>query len=1098
MNSLFKILFILLILFFLPCSFSLNGQNLNKVDSLLFYRNYIKLAEKHSSNAKYDSAIYYYNKSMKYYNQDTLTEKYFSTLLKLCHVYRIKQDYLQAQKCIDFIESHSNFKTYKNDNLYSEFLHQKGSVIGSQGNYNNAINILKKLIEFRKTFVSKEDTIAAKTYNNIGLYFYYLNNYNEALKHYKKNLKLDLLRKGNNTYDLIANFINIGNVYLQIGEFDKALIQFNKCLVLSKKLETKETPRVARVHLSIGSVFTAIGKYDKALYHYKLAQNYYIKTFGQNYTELGTLYMSIARVYGIKANYDEAELYYTDALRILNNNYSPNYPMIGIANSSLGKLYESKNKFNIAIEYYKSGLKMTTDPTSKVITLLNIAQSYQYMKKFEVSEKYFVKAIKTCIDKLGYNHFTLGNTYLSYANFLSITKKSDSSFTFYTKALKIFKVSFSEKSKEIASTYLAIANYFLQKENLSKALNYCQKSLISNDNLFNNTITNNNPNFKNAISESTYINILLKKAEVFSKLYKQNNSDTTNAYQCLNCYQLAMQAFDHLKSTVGSNSKLYLTGNTRNRFDKVFETYYDRFIQSKQAKYLKAAFRFAEKGKAAILLSSMKGEDAIKFSGIPDTLQLVEKEIKEKLNGYRNLVYDENNKKRPDSTKINLWNQKLFDLSHQYDSLLTHFEKDYPEYYNLKYDHNVVKIDDIKKQLSQDQLLVEYVLTDSILYRFTLGNTEKKSSFVKKKLDTQFYDDLKIVQNTHQIDFSNHTLDDYKKYVYASNRLYTSLFEGLETKKEKKKLIIIPDGSLGYVPFEALVSKLPDFKKVDYRKLPYLLRENPISYSYSSTLLFRNLKKKAFGKKLMAVAPDYVYNLQKQSTSDELFATRKQYDPLKFAQIEVDNISAIFSAEVYKNKDASETQFKKHAPNYNIIHLAMHTEIDNESPMHSKMVFAPPIDSIDDGYLNTIEIYGLNLKAKMAVLSACNTGGGKINKGEGIMSLARGFIYAGVPSIVMTLWNVQDKSGSDIMSLFYEYLDEGMTKDVALQKAKLTYLSQSTQLHAHPYFWAAYVDIGNTEPIKNMFMIRYGKYLYILAFILLILVAKKWYVVWRR
>ena len=92
------------------------------------------------------------------------------------------------------------------------------------------------------------------------------------------------------------------------------------------------------------------------------------------------------------------------------------------------------------------------------------------------------------------------------------------------------------------------------------------------------------------------------------------------------------------------------------------------------------------------------------------------------------------------------------------------------------------------------------------------------------------------------------------------------------------------------------------------------------------------------------------------------------------------------------------------------------------------------------------------------------------------MSLARGFIYAGVPSIVMTLWEVEDKSGANIMTFFYENLDKGMSKDVALQQAKLNYLDHAPQLRAHPYFWAAYVDIGNTEPISGSFLSRYGIY----------------------
>ena len=122
-------------------------------------------------------------------------------------------------------------------------------------------------------------------------------------------------------------------------------------------------------------------------------------------------------------------------------------------------------------------------------------------------------------------------------------------------------------------------------------------------------------------------------------------------------------------------------------------------------------------------------------------------------------------------------------------------------------------------------------------------------------------------------------------------------------------------------------------------------------------------------------------------------------------------------------------------------------------------------------------IYNLDLNAKLAVLSACRTGTGKLSKGEGIMSLARGFLYAGVPGIIMTLWAVEDISGADIISGFYNNLFKGQSKDMALRNSKLTYLEHADQLHAHPYFWAAYVQIGDNSPISVQRNIR----VYILA-----------------
>lgn len=188
-------------------------------------------------------------------------------------------------------------------------------------------------------------------------------------------------------------------------------------------------------------------------------------------------------------------------------------------------------------------------------------------------------------------------------------------------------------------------------------------------------------------------------------------------------------------------------------------------------------------------------------------------------------------------------------------------------------------------------------------------------------------------------------------------------------------------------------------------------------------------------------------------------------NPLQYTMEEVKSIGLVFSGKSLLEGEATEANFKKYASNYGILHFAMHALINDEDPLASKLIFTLDNDTIEDGFLNTYEIYDLNLNADLAVLSACKTGVGKLSKGEGIMSLARGFLYAGVPGIVMTLWEVEDISSANIMADFYRNLKEGLSKDLALRNSKLTYLNTANQLQSHPYFWAAYVQIGDNSPV---------------------------------
>jgi CHAT domain-containing protein len=218
--------------------------------------------------------------------------------------------------------------------------------------------------------------------------------------------------------------------------------------------------------------------------------------------------------------------------------------------------------------------------------------------------------------------------------------------------------------------------------------------------------------------------------------------------------------------------------------------------------------------------------------------------------------------------------------------------------------------------------------------------------------------------------------------------------------------------------------------------------------------------------KLLAVAPSYEKTKLSQLTAQDNVNMRRDSDelmPIPGAFDEVNGVHRVFGGKTLMRKRATEKRFKEIAGQYDILHLATHGIINNEYPMFSKLVFAPGKDSVNDGFLNTYEIYNMQINAPLVVLSACNTGYGKLHKGEGIISLSRGFFTAGAKSIVMTLWSIGDKTSSMLMHNFYTNLAANQNIGDAMQKAKLDYLEQTDEMKAHPYFWAGYIVLGNTE-----------------------------------
>ena len=350
---------------------------------------------------------------------------------------------------------------------------------------------------------------------------------------------------------------------------------------------------------------------------------------------------------------------------------------------------------------------------------------------------------------------------------------------------------------------------------------------------------------------------------------------------------------------------------------------------------------------------------------------------------------------------------------------------------------------------------------DSSLFIFTIRN--KKLNSKKVVIDSSFYESLDYFVNLKNADLTTQTRSDFSVFIEHSNRLYKILIEPVYDDLTDKKLVIVPSGLLGYLPFEILVKPNSEYKELEYASLNYLLKEFPISYSYSSTLRFSpffNNRSFKSSLNMLFMSPSYSH---KSDTSGLEAVPLKD---LPFAKAEVDLLYQKYAGKVLKGKYARKSTFLNIAPNFDVLHLAMHTMINDSLPSYSKLVFSGEGSDSVDSFLHTSEIYSLNLRASMVTLSACNTGTGVLQQGEGIMSLARGFVFAGVPSVVMTLWEVQDESGLKIMESFYSFLADGHTKDEAMQLAKLKMLNSANMLKAHPNYWAAYIVTGDTSSLK--------------------------------
>ncbi|NND32190.1 MAG: CHAT domain-containing protein, partial [Saprospiraceae bacterium] len=534
----------------------------------------------------------------------------------------------------------------------------------------------------------------------------------------------------------------------------------------------------------------------------------------------------------------------------------------------------------------------------------------------------------------------------------------------------------------------------------------------------------------------------------------QNQGDQNVLLEALAAARLAHSGIRTLRlSYQSAKSKLFLQERARAHYEMMIHILYELWQSSSEQKYLEEAWKISEETKSLLLLEEIKATN-VAFHNIPsavlDTLKMLKQDLaffeqsvlEQMETGDMDAARESQNSYLETGTQMKLYEQQI--------------QTDYPQYRSIFQDLSTSPVHEIQARLNEQTVMIEYFTGDSTIYTFGLSadrviwlkNKEPDLDLVVQSLLSESRDLEKI------IDRPGEAISDYIK---VSNRVYNYLFpqELLEVTKEAKKLIIVPDQSLAYISFEALNRT---------EEGDYLIEDHAITYAYSASLWYvQNVDATPVAlEDFGGFAPSYE-EISDSIPRDALAMLYRAGDlNLPGAQEEIKSIESRVSGEVWLDEQATEEAFKQHAPKYNLLHLALHGILDHKEPMKSKLLFHH--GSNETGELNAYEIYNLPLKANLAVLSACNTATGALQSGEGIMSLARAFAYAGVPNLIASLWRTDDDASSKIMIKFYEGLSRKLTKDEDLRMAKLDFIhDQKTTTYLHPYFWSPYILIGDNS-----------------------------------
>lgn len=782
-----------------------------------------------------------------------------------------------------------------------------------------------------------------------------------------------------------------------------------------------------------------------------------IKQFNESYTK--ALY-NIGRFYYLNEQYDNAIKFYKKVIIVNNNSYKT-----GQAYGELGRCFNKKEEYFKSIDFFKKGIRiLRKEKKTKKINkslfshYINLAIIYKNLDNKKDLYKSFDALRKAShinnISNLGFiSKINLNNGFANYYNSLQTYNYNKAKF-YYKKNLKlaidkgdsliisttfnnlselhILKnrdslLFFADKGLHFANTKNVIAmlnenksKYFLSNGNLKLALNFIHSSI----NIYTNTgnevysIPKKNSLIDNH-HKSHLINCLLKKVEILIELYGQNKSDK---YLIVNAFE-NIKIIDFLITFIEDSSEENKTKlHWRKEASKAYlKAAYTAFLLNDS----ESVFYFMERNKALLLTESITQNT--EQTHLP-------KNIVEKNNRFLKNIFELENK--IESKKQGLLQDSLFTSKQVFRKYKDSIKLLHPKFFKNKLEIEQIKLAQVQKKIEKNKIIISYTWNN-----FNDENEVVLAQVItKKKIFLFKIEDIFLFKNNIKnyralVSKPFETKLQKENFKNVSYNLYKQLFPNkmIRDLLLQKNLVILPDGDLQNLSFDSLVTK--------ENTLEYLLNSSTISYAYSMSFLKYNnqVKRKTINNFIGYSPVTFEYN---------------KLENLNNTKEEITVIKNEIGGDIFLKSEAKKKHFLTESTSSKIIHLATHADASNN-----------PWIAFSDEKLELHELYTYKNNADLVVLSACNTTLGEIAKGEGVLSLARGFFYAGAKSVISSLWNVNDKSTSFIMTDFYKNLKSGQTKSLALANAKRNYLKAHSLSELSPYYWSSFILIGDAGTI---------------------------------
>ncbi len=898
---------------------------------------------------------------------------------------------------------------------YVEVIAKNAIVIQRSENTTRALALMDAGLERLRSKMPKSQQAIAFGIHKKGVLFYNADRFEEAIEAFTValNLRRKFLERGH--IYLVKGLHNLGDCYWLSGRITEAAHYLDSSLQMHLTAAKIDQAQLALTYKVSGIVSNANNDFKMAEQHLFSALRLYEKIYCEEPWELAKIHIDLSIFFEqqekphlmIKHAGRAVDLYES-----IDQKYDDDYWGLANAFNNLGLAYEILDSFDLALSFLTTSLEINQrfalQRREKIAgNLNNIGLIRTQLNLFREAKSNFREAISYAEKER--SHLLLAQIYNNLGELL-------------------------EKQKEWKHALVA----------QETALTYVCQDPLSDDH-------------KMVLDPVSFHKILASKARILNAmgLARQDSSILKKA---IFAYDSLNATFDQLRQSYSSDYSKQVLGQTQKvQNEQAIKACLHLYRLTLDQRLIEKAWLYAQRSKSLILLDAVRDKRAKILSDIDPALLGKEQALRFSMTQVEQEIFNLNQYSNLPSEKMTALSQRWNQIQKDLENIIDTYELRYPTYYRLKYQVlDDLPLTQLQRSLGSEQRLLEYFVGEDSIYLFAIDQSTIRHFTQAKPPDFE----LKIQQLRSCIMKDFISLEDVQGSCLAHGpfkslalELYQLLIHPVASMGAVTDYILVPDASLAHLPFDVLLTNEPTSD--DITTWPFLIRSKLCSFQYSSNpVLLEQLSSDAQKKKILAFAPSFLAKTPPIKLRDLIHNER-----------EVESVSSIISTDVYNAGTASKSMFLTKSQNYKLIHLSSHAQVVDCEPDKSFIAFSDcGAQTEEDMLLYLHDIYNLFIPAEMVVLSACETGIGSVQNGEGVASLARAFTYAGAQSLMTTLWEIDDQKSAHLMRTFYRGLAAGKSKHEALGAAKRNFLREG--IDPHPYYWAGFVAYGNMQPIS--------------------------------